>query len=182
MVVSLEKRAGALLERVRATLTEHRVNHGHLLQSLERQAVLVEALAIDLKAQLADTTRQHNIHHVHVIEEDLLFLENRVSEEIVIIAHFRNGNHVPTNENGAQLIARGEKLVKDAKDAVVKHPQAKEVKEINSEIVVVEALIKAITAKPAPTPADLKKDEEELHRQERSLRQLIEKAEGRKHN
>ena len=179
LVESLEKRAAALLTRVHAVQQEHRGTNNHLLQALDRQRVLVEALALDLKNQLADPARQHQLHHIHVIEEDLLHLENRVSEEIAIITHVRGGND-NRGENGAQLITRGQQLVKDAQAAVTAHPQAREVKEIQSEIIVVESLIKAIQAKPAPTPADLQKDEQELARQERTLRQLIEKANGRR--
>ena len=111
-----------------------------------------------------------------------MFLENRVSEEIAIIDHFRNGGHHPDgHETTAQLVARGEKLVKEAKEAVAKFPKAKEVREIESNIIVVEALIKAIQAKPAPDAATMKRDEEELARQEKTLRQLIEKASHRGH-
>ena len=174
---TLEKRAAALLQYVRKELEEHRgFQRGHLIQTLEREAVLVEALNLDLQKQLADKDFMHHLHHIHVIEEDLLHMENRVSEEIMIIRHFADGNHQPNGETGPQLIARGQKLVQDAKDAVAKHPKAKEVREINSEIIVVEALVKAITAKPAPSAAEMKKDEEELARQEKTLRQLIEKA------
>ena len=68
----------------------------------------------------------------------------------------------------------------DAQDAVAKFPQAPEVREINSEVIVVQSLIKAISATPAPAAADLQKDEDELARQERTLRQLIEKATQRR--
>lgn len=71
--------------------------------------------------------------------------------------------------------------MKEAKDAVAKFPKAKEVREIESNIIVVEALVKAIQAKPAPDAATMKKDEEELARQEKTLRQLIEKATHRGH-
>ncbi len=201
LVISLEKRAAALLQVVRKVLDENRMSHSFLLQGIEHQAVLVEALALDLGRLVQSKDIAHQIHHIHVIEEDLvgffylklcsfdnnfnsieqLFLENRVSEEIAIFYHFRDGNHTPNGETTAQLIARGERLVKEAKEAVAKFPKAKEVAEINSSVIVVEALLKAIQARPAPTPDDLKKDETELARQEKSLRQLIEKATHRGH-
>ena len=176
---SLEKRADALLQRVRAAITEHKVHNFFLIQGLEHQAVLIEALHLDLKTQLANKDFIHHLHHIHVIEEDLLHLENRVSEELAIIAHVAAGND-NRGETGAQLVARGQQLVKDAQAAVAKKPNAPEAREINSTVIVVEALVKAIQAKPAPTPADLQKDEQELARQERSLRQLIEKLNARK--
>src|SRR5699024_2760281 len=109
----------------------------------------VEALVLDLKTQLADRNRAFQLHHIHVIEEDLLHLENRVSEEIAIIAFFREGRHQNQGQNGAQLITRGEQLVKEAREALAKNPRSREAREIESEVIVVESLIKAIQAKPA---------------------------------
>lgn len=66
-----------------------------------------------------------------------------MSEEIAIIDHFRNGGHHPDGHvTAAQLIERGQRLVKEAKEAVAKFPKAKEVREIESSVIVVEALVK----------------------------------------
>ena len=57
------------MERVKKTLEELRTSgHWHLAGSLDHQAVLVESLVIDLKAQLANKDAVHHIHHIHVIE------------------------------------------------------------------------------------------------------------------
>jgi len=190
LIDSLEKRASALLIRVEQVLQENRGQFNNLLYALDRQSVLIEAMALNLKVQseLASTGpivvdgtewNWHKIHEIHVMEEELLRLENRASEEIEIIEAARAGGG-RRGETPAQLVQRGERLVKDAQDAVAKFPQAPEVKEINSEIIVVQSLIKAIQATPSPAPADLQKDEDELFRQETTLRQLIEKATQRR--
>lgn len=72
---TLEKRAAALVQRIKHTLQELRQSgHGHLTSGLEQQEILVEALAVDLKAQLANKDYIHHLHHVHVIEEVLLLM------------------------------------------------------------------------------------------------------------
>jgi len=179
LVESLEKRAAALEARVHQVLQDNRAQNNFLLMALDRQSIMIEALALELKTAVADTTRMHTIHQIHVIEEDLLRLENRASEEIMNIETVRSGAD-RRNETPAQLAARAERLVKDAQDAVAKFPTAPEVREISSEIIVVEALLKTIQGPPAPAAADLMKDEDELARQERTLRQLIEKATQRR--
>jgi len=179
LVESLEKRASALSDRVKQVIQEQRAGgFGGLTLTLERQGVLIEALVIDLKAQTADLSKVTSFHHIHVIEEDLLFLENRVSEEIVAITQARNSQ--PTAVASAQLIVRAEQLIKDAKDTLAKFPTAPEVREINSEIIVVEALVKTIQGKVTPAPGELAQDERELAKQEATLKQLIDKAQARK--
>ena len=70
---SLQKRADALLTRVREVLSEQRMGgFGFLVQALDQQSVYLEALSMDLKAQLAMPDAQIQLHHIHVIEEDLL--------------------------------------------------------------------------------------------------------------
>ena len=176
---SLEKRADALLKRVHDLIAEHKVHNFHLIQGLERQSIMIEALHLDLKTQLANAAHQFQLHHIHIIEEDLLYLENRVSEELSFIQHVASGQD-NRGENEAQLIARGEQLIKDGQAAIGKNPSAPEAKEISSDIIVIQSLIKVLQSKPAPTGAELQKDEQELARQERSLRALIDKINARK--
>lgn len=69
---ALEKRGEALLTRVKAELEKLRhEGHWHLASALDHQEVIVEALVLTLKAQLANKDFLHNIHHIHVIEEVL---------------------------------------------------------------------------------------------------------------
>lgn len=174
----LEKRGDALLAHVKKTIEDNKAANAHLLSALEEQSKKVESIVAELKKGVADHASGRQIHHIHVLEEELFFLENRVAEEVYALEHAKTTP--PKGETLAQIVARAEKLVKDAKDAVVKHPQAKEVGEINSAVIVVEALVKALQAKPAAAPAELLKEEQELARQEKSLQQLIEKAAARK--
>ena len=179
-MVGLEARGHALYEKATKVLLDHRGTHDHLLETLNHQVTkLVELLKELHELAVVDVVHESkNEHKIHVIEEELLHLENRVNEEIDIIAHIKD-HHKPSGElTVAQLVAAGEKLIKQAKEAVAKHPKAREVSEIDREIIVVDALLKAIQAKPAP--AELKKEEQELARQEKTLQQLIEKANARR--
>ncbi|KAI2796328.1 hypothetical protein BLOT_015882 [Blomia tropicalis] len=179
LVESLANRAEALLKHVHETLKNARGTHNHLLQALEHQAVAIEALAMDLRAQLKDEHREHHMHHIHTIEEDLLFLENRVSEEIAILHHFQDGHHHHNGDNHQRLLERAEQLLKEAKETIEKHPHERNSRELESEMIVIEALVRTI--KTRPDESELKKDEEELARHEKSVRQLIEKINHR-HN
>jgi len=172
----LEKRSDALLVSAKKTLADFKATAGeNIVKALDAQVKRVETLDADLKKLVADTLTPRTLHQVHVYEEELFFLENRVSEEIYAISH---ATSTPTqNQTGPALIARAEKLIKDGKDAVAKFPQAKEVGEINSELIVVEALVKALQT---TQPGNLKNEEQELVRQETTLQQLIEKATARK--
>lgn len=70
-------------------------------------------------------------------------------------------------------------MLASAKEAVAKKPHAPEVGDIEREIIILNALVSAVKAKPST--ADLKKESEEITRQEKSLQQLIEKLNAR-HN
>ena len=78
LIVTLEKRASALHASVKKVLAEHQAEHGHLLQALEHQEAQVGKLAAQLAKLVAEHDRVHQLHQIHVLEEELLFLENRV--------------------------------------------------------------------------------------------------------
>ena len=86
-----------------------------------------------------------------------------------------NGHH--QSETVDEIVAKAEKLIASAKEAVKKHPNAKEVTEINREMIVIGALVQAVQSKP--NAADLAIVSQELARQEKTLKQLIEKAAAR---
>jgi len=174
LVESLELRAAALLARVRQVLAENRQANYFLVQAIDHQALEVEALSLSLKTFAAQPDIAQHLHHLHIIEEDLLYLENRVSEEIAILQAVRDPARPTQPLTAVQLITHAESLIKNAHDAVAKYPNAKEIKDINSEIIVIGSLVKAIQNKPAP--ADLVAEEQELARHETSLTTLIEKA------
>lgn len=67
------KRGETLLNHSREIAHALREQHkGHLLGAIEHELVLLEALVVDMKEQLKHVTPQ-NIHHIHVLEEDLVF-------------------------------------------------------------------------------------------------------------
>jgi len=181
---SLEKRAAALLASSRAAVQElMREGRGNLVSAIEHQLVEVEALALALKTQLADTTHQHSVHHLHVIEEDLLYLENRISEELAIARNVspNQPEHPGTDSAAAKLVAAANSIVAQAQEAVKAHPNTRETNAINAEIVEIQKLTKAI-ATANPNGAQFQLEAQQLARHEQTLQQLVERLSGRPHS
>ncbi|KAH9402284.1 hypothetical protein TYRP_016341 [Tyrophagus putrescentiae] len=107
-------------------------------------------------------------------EANLMHLENTVSEEIAIIEHVRH-EHQHQNHTAAQLITRAEELVKKAKAEVAAHPHSRDTRQLEHEVAVVERLVKALQATPAPTGEQLRHEEQALARAEQALNGLIER-------
>lgn len=171
---ALEKRGEALLTRVKAELEKLRhEGHWHLASALDHQEVIVEALVLTLKAQLANKDFLHNIHHIHVIEEDLLHLENEIADELRVIENVRQHQH--QGHNQSQLVEKAESLIKQAQEALAHHGHLPEARGIQHEVAFIEALLKEIKARPSPDP----KDEQALAKHEQSLQVLLEKAANR---
>lgn len=78
----IQKRADALLVRAKAVIDAHKNTHSHLLAALEHQVKLVQELDAEIKKDLAEPGRIHHLHLVHRQEERILYLENRVAEEV----------------------------------------------------------------------------------------------------
>ncbi|KAJ6221802.1 hypothetical protein RDWZM_000347 [Blomia tropicalis] len=166
-------RADNLVAKIKEIIVQHKDLHEHLLHALREQEKKIISMAEHLRKTLDD--HSHNprqSHHIHTLEEQLFYIENRVAEEIYAIEHAKDPNH-HKNHDEKMLIEQAEKLVKDGKEAIRQYPHAKEVDDINSEIIVIEALIATIKSKPN----DLKKYEEELLRHEQTIKQLIVRAE-----
>ena len=173
------KRGEALYEKTLHEIeTLEKSGHGHLVHALENEAALVEALTVDLKIQIHDLNKTHAFHHLHVIEEELLHRENRISEELVIIQETIK-NHQHQGHNDAALIAKGEELIKKAKAILAKDDHSREAHAIEAEMFKIEDLITAIKAKP--NSPDLKKEEEQLARHEKTITQLIARLEHKGH-
>lgn len=172
------KRGERLLNESREIAHALREQHkGHLLGAIEHEEVILEALVVDMKEQLKHVTPQ-NIHHIHILEEDLLHLENRISEELHIIINEIHPNP-PKPLTPAELIARGEKLVKDAQDELkVLGTHHREYKAIEHEVKEVENLIKNVKADPSKANQEAV---EKLTRHERTLATLLQRAKGRGH-
>ena len=73
--------------------------------------------------------------------------QNRISEELFFIREAQNHHHQGHNHDG--LVAKGEALVKQAKEVLAKHPHGREARSLEKEIADIEKLITAIRAKPA---------------------------------
>ena len=142
---------------------------GHLVQGIEYQLVMVEALEIDLKESEKHLTSQ-NIHHLHVIEEDLFHRENRIAEELSVIL---NNNTPKKVQTPSELIAQGEKLVASAKKELELIAHTKEAQSIENELEQVEKLIAAVKQNPS---ASNELADEQLTRHEISLNNLIKSA------
>ena len=140
-----------------------------MLSAIEHELVLLEALALDLSKNAGKPD-----HHLHVIEEDLLFLENRIAEELHIL---RTHDHENKNHTLAHLLEQGHMLIHAAQEVLRIEPNVKEASTLKSEMAVIEKLVKELQAKPAG--ADLKKDEEALARHERTLRNVLERISER---
>ncbi|KAH9390478.1 DNA topoisomerase 2-alpha [Tyrophagus putrescentiae] len=95
-------------------------------------------------------------------------------EEIAIIEHVRH-EHQHQNHTAAQLITRAEELVKKAKAEVAAHPHSRDTRQLEHEVAVVERLVKALQATPAPTGEQLRHEEQALARAEQALNGLIER-------
>lgn len=177
---ALEARGIALIERTRLDLENFRKNDAaHLVDALEHQLVQVEALVMDLKVQLAQKDLLLHLHHIHVIEEDLLHLENAIYDEINVINQVKT---TPVDPNKplpvqSELVTNAENLIKTALESLNHHKNTPEARSIEREIEAIRSLIRLINSKP--DPAELKKDEESLVRHEKTLQQLLEKAANR---
>ena len=174
LVESLIKRGEQLLHDshiVIAALREH--GKEHLIETVQHQLVMVEALVIDLK-ETAKHVTEHNLHHIHLLEEDLLSAENHIGEEFeVIIMHVMDkdhGHHTPE-----QVLERAEKLVEKAKEAIDKHEHSKESRMMKHELFAIERLVKDVKrGSKYIVPLVV----EQLARHEHTLANLIKRAEN----
>ena len=175
----LATRGEVLLNNSRATIQNlYKEGKGHLASAVEHQVVLVEALVVDLKAQVANISKTHAVHHLHVIEEELLHLENRIGEELYIITHIGD-DHTQQHQNGsdtttAKLVAHAQSVIHQAQEALKAHPNSREASSIKAEIAAIEKLVVAIQAHPSP--AEFKQEAQQLARHEQTLAQLVERA------
>ena len=161
---------------MRETFEQHRGNE-HLLDALQHQAVLVEALVKDLESQ-HECENIFELHHIHLIEEDLLHYENRIGEEIAILNQERHHEH----HGAEELIRRGEELLRRAQDVVEQHRHHgdREMEAIEHEMHAVHRLIEEIRERPHGH--DFTRDEESLKRHEDSLAKLLERVHHRHHH
>ena len=148
-------------------------NHSksHLLSALEHEIKQVEHIAKTLKEQAANAS--HRDHQLNALEENLLYFENRLGEELDFVLDVYHYNS--TGKSKDELINFGEKLIKDAKEVVAKHEAHghREILTLNSEIHAIERLIKELQTHPTGRLHEL--EEAALIRNEKTLRALIER-------
>lgn len=177
MVESLEKRAEALLLKTQSQYDALKKEHLHLLTTLELDLTLADGIVLSLKDQLADKAKTFTTAQVHVIEEDLVHLENSISLELKNIQDVITNHKSTGTKTNAQLLTHAHELIAKAHAALTLHRHTPEAHSIEREISVIESLIRAIEAKP--TAADLAKDEASLARHEKTLQSLIDAASHR---
>ena len=129
---------------------------------------------MDLKEQLKHVTPQ-NIHHIHVLEEDLLHLENRLAEEFEIIIN----RVIPVphaNLTAAEVIARGDKLVAQVTEDLKTLTHHREARHIEHELFQLKQLLLEVKTNPAHSS---KLAIEQLARHEATLDTLVKRAKSR---
>ena len=147
----------------------------NLIHAYMNEAALVEALTVDLKIQIHDLNQTHSIYHVHAIEEELLYQEHRLAEEMAVINDVRNNHQHQTqpdqNIDAQKLISKAESLITKAEVVIVREPNSRESHSIEAEVFQLENLIK--TLKEKPSSSDRRKEEQQLARHEKTLEQLL---------
>jgi len=172
---SLEKRGDAILASAKQEQARlQSSNRGFLAGALDHQIVLLEALLLDLRTQLAQKDFLLHLHHIHVIEEELLHLENQISDELRIVNQVQTGFQPNPTQTHDALIKRGQDLVAKGKEELERHRFIREGRLIEQEIEAIETLIKAIQT--SPTSRTMTNDEMQLERHERTLTELLERA------
>jgi len=174
---TLINRGEELILHTSQLLKEYR-NHtlAHLLGTVEHELALVEALVFELKAQFAkETTVTFSLAHINLIEEELLHLENRISEELIVVEDARAYEHMnQTPEHLATLaktlIDTGKQVVKSFNNA----NNAREIATIENEIRLLNQLITQLEKKP--TGEELKREEQALVKHQQTMLHLIERV------
>lgn len=114
-------------------------------------------------------------HHLHILEEELLIGENRISEELKVIEDAINHEHL--NQSADELKKHAEALIIHAKQVVKSYGNSnnqKEIKAIEHEIHLIQKLIYQLDLHP--TGAELKKEEQVLVRNQQTLLHLVERV------
>jgi len=175
---TIEKRAETLYTNTKKYIDDQTAaNKSHLVAHLDYLNNLVDGIVLDTQDQLSDKTKVFSSSQVNVIEEDLRYIENSISDELKTIQAVIDGPTNPQGTTNTALITRGEALVKQGEEALVRHRDIREGRAIQFEITQIEALIKQLEAHPTGTILHI--EEEQLSRHERTLAQLLERANWR---
>src|SRR5690606_21104983 len=89
--------------------------------------IACESLVLNLRHQHVQAKlnghKQIALHHIHLIEEDLLYLENRITEELLIVNEQVDTPHHPQKSKSDllhqadQLVLRAEKALHHYRDS-----------------------------------------------------------------
>lgn len=175
-------RGEMLLQKVHEVLAHHRHNgRSHLLAAMEHETDLIEALMTDIKSKYGHVENVFEMHHIHAIEEELLHHENRVAEEMAVLAKMEIYQHHAREIH--ELVTRGEELLKEANHFLHEHGQhnhGRDLEHLKIEVKAVEALLHEL--RDHNRNHDLKHVEEQLARHEQSLKHLIDRIAHRHHH
>lgn len=147
----------------------------HLVETIEHEVALVEALVFELKWDLNKVNSTVSLHHLHTIEEDLLYMEHRISDELAVLEDTLKHEHL--GQSVEQLIAHANALIEHAKHVAKNYGNSHNQKEIHSiehEISLLQKLIHAL--EKHPTGEELHREEQTLVRNQQTLLHLIERV------
>ena len=158
----------------------HNHSKGHLIITLTHEVEELEKLTNIIKsteANVTDRTRTLN-----ELEEQLLYRENRITDELDFALDLYNFNGTGRTQN--ELIEYGQKLITDAKAILAKHDghdhNRSERASLQIEINDIEKLIRDIR-QHASSNRRVEVDEAQLVKQERTIRALIKEIESAHH-
>ncbi|XP_027201147.2 uncharacterized protein LOC113795120 [Dermatophagoides pteronyssinus] len=115
MAETLINRARSLVEKAKHVIDENEQQHEDLLSSIKNLKDQVKTLSdeFERKYQGLDLTK----NEIHTMSEDLLHLENRLTEEFIIF--YDHIEHDDDDDNNVDhLIKRAEDLIKKAHDEI----------------------------------------------------------------
>lgn len=142
MAETLINRARSLVEKAKHVISENEQKHGDLLSSIKNLKDQVKTLSdeFERKYQGLDLTK----NEIHTMSEDLLHLENRLTEEFMIF--YDHIKHDDDDDNDVDhLIKRAEDLIKKAHDEIRQYnPDYRTRAVVQFEIAAVMKLVEVI--------------------------------------
>ncbi|KAH9418241.1 hypothetical protein DERP_010795 [Dermatophagoides pteronyssinus] len=125
-----------------------------ILIHLEHDIHRVESVSqiVHNMSQMENMT-EHQLRNFHLLELELLALENRVEEEIYHLEHHHHQRQIIAGDYDKDaLLKKAQQLISEAEDAVKKYGQGKhiDVQVINNEVVILKNLVKEINEATNP--------------------------------
>nr|XP_027204482.1 histidine-rich glycoprotein-like [Dermatophagoides pteronyssinus] len=178
---ALVKHSDTLKERTENDVRKYLNNSEDysILIHLEHDIHRVESVSqmVHNMSQMENMT-EHQLRNFHLLELELLALENRVEEEIYHLEHHHHQRQIIAGDYDKDaLLKRAQQLISEAEDAVKKYGQGKQidVQVINNEVVILKNLVKEINE--ATNPQALTMLEANLAEHEEIIRKWLDDIE-----